>query len=185
MSILQEALKIVVELKDNIVDFTGYEVRKESIPKPRDENEILIPIAGYRQNKSYTCGFTSGLMILHTFNPQSSIDTFYKRVKSDKSGTSTNRLVSALRESGIRIRVVRGGSITFQQIAGWIKQGRPIITTVKNDTHWVVIFGVGYKPQRIFIAGNGLLLKKQKHTWTEFRYKLQGGVSDSLVCYRK
>jgi hypothetical protein len=185
MSLIKNFKKFIIDKKDDLVDLTGLEVRAESIPSPCDENETILDIAGYKQNKSYSCGFVAGLMVLHTFYPRKSINSFYYRINPDPVyGTQTNCLISALRKSGISVSVVKGNVFNFNKVARWIEEGKPIITTVDGDSHWVVIFGVGYKPNRIFIAGYGLF-QKQEFTWSEFRHKIRGGLGDSLICSGK
>ena len=76
----------------------------------------------------------------------------------ESDGVSTTGLINALRQSGIGVRLV--ADINFDKFANAISQGFPVITLIRTDEadieHWVVIYGVGENPKRIFVAGNAL-----------------------------
>lgn len=48
-------------------------------------------------------------------------------------------------------------NLDFESIPATLDEGYPIVTLTKtphsDESHWVVIYGYGRKPNRIFIAG--------------------------------
>jgi ABC-type bacteriocin/lantibiotic exporter with double-glycine peptidase domain len=172
---------------DTVIDAIGFQVRRERLPNPRDDNETLLEVVGYKQNQDYTCGYAAGLMVLHTFYPKKCKHQFLERVRPHKdSGVSTTRLAKSLRDSGLSVRIERG-KLSLRRIQEAIETGMPVITTIGagNDIeHWVVIFGVGYRPNRVFIAGNGFFGKRE-FSWAEFRKEERGALTGSIICWAK
>jgi hypothetical protein len=154
---------------------------------PQDDRVHTLDVPGYRQTQLHTCGFVAGLMVLHYFDPTRSARLFYRRTQPTlDEGTPVPRLVRALRESYIQVE--DRTDLNFERIVKSIRQGRPVITTVKRrfDTgHWVVIYGVGFRPNRVFVAGNGIpyLLDRSEMAWADFR-KNWFVIGEGLVCRR-
>ncbi len=179
----------VIRKKDEIMDNTGYEYLGQRLSfADEDGAGVTLDIPGYRQTKAYTCGFVAGLMVLHTFKPKASADSFYYRCDPDEdTGMSTGQLAKALRASKVGVSVRR--KMSFSQIRREINNGHPIITTVEKpngDEHWVVIYGFDVDPDRVFVAGNGLPIipVSTSVSWTKFSSKLPDG-GDFLVCWGK
>lgn len=173
---------------DDFWEKTGIELISQPLNDPSDdESETILEIPGYRQTKSYTCGFVAGLMILHTFRPTASITNFYHAVSPlQKEGTTTAKLVSALRLFKIGVKTRR--NMTFDEIAEAIEDGTPIATTIEKgkDEHWIVIYGYGVGPSRLFIAGNNFagLPMGTDILWSDYK-KLIPSNPDWLICWCK
>lgn len=161
---------------------------REFLTRPRSEDDVCIEIPGYRQTKSYTCGYVSGMMVLHTFDPEACGEEFYTLCRAhDEWGMSTRKLATALRKKGIRVSIRK--KFTLDEIADCIEAGMPIITSIKRVNeiqHWIVIYGVNRKTRELFVAGEkfwfspaGTVFK-----WNEFRHRFPAGV-DFLVCSSK
>jgi hypothetical protein len=75
-----------------------------------------------------------------------------------------------VRESGVGSSVRR--DLTFAKIQASIFAGFPIVTLTKTTLpgtwHWVVIYGVGRRPNRVFVSGYHLFRSTVFH-WPEFR----------------
>ena len=145
------------------------------LPGPRGAagvEETVLAVPGYYQAQTYTCGFTPGLMVLHTFHPRRSPARFLRAVAPDpaEGGTPRDRLVRALRDNRIGVGHLRRH--TFEAIARRIEDGQPIITMVNNGrgNHWVVLYGVerGAAPT-VYVAANGLAyLSRVRYPWASF-----------------
>ena len=145
------------------------------LPGPRGAagvEETVLAVPGYYQAQTYTCGFTAGLMVLHTFHPRRSPARFLRAVAPDpaEGGTPRDRLVRALRDNRIGVGHLRRH--TFEAIARRIEDGQPIITMVNNGrgNHWVVLYGVerGAAPT-VYVAANGLAyLSRVRYPWASF-----------------
>ena len=177
-----------VDLFNRFAEWTGIVIVSDRLPGPDGDDATVLDVPGYVQTQTYTCGFVAGLMVLHAFKPNSSIDLFYRRVAPHEDrGASTEKIATALRKSNIGVG--KRESLTFDAIADAIEAGYPIVTTVSTGdpevNHWVVIYGVGRKPKRIFLAANGLpFLSHKKYPWRTFKDKwCPSGFG--LVCWGK
>lgn len=145
------------------------------LPGPTDEDplETVLDVPGYGQTEEYTCGFTAGLMVLHTFHPSRSPDRFFREVAPDREwGTSTTRLVSALRRNRVCVSMI--DEHRFERIAERIEAGEPVITVVSRTAevdHWVVIYGVRRgRKKLVYVAVNGLPTRRGcVYEWSAFR----------------
>ena len=175
--------KSLTKTWDNICERTGFEFIKMPLRYASDENEVTLAVPGYRQTKSYSCGYVAGLMVLHTFYPKKSVTKFYCAVNPHRDwGTSTTKLIKALRMSGVGI--ARKTHVSFEELKNAINQGFPILTAIKRTRdieHWVAIFGVGVEPNRIFLAGNSTV-GGHVMTWPMFK-KIWNTEREILVCW--
>jgi len=180
MSIVDRVKDVLVEWMDAAGERIGFRYVSQSLPGPEsdDARETVLDVPGYCQTQSYTCGFTAGLMILHTFHPRRSAERFLRTVAPDPAeGTPSTRLVSALRGSRVGVRWLR--SLSFEVIAQHIEAGEPLLAVVNNGAsyeHWVVVYGVRRgRSRRVYVAANGLPrpFDKSVYTWREFRGILQ------------
>lgn len=159
-------------LWDRAFDLTGFALVGAHLSGPDDADASVLDVPGYRQTQSYTCGFVAGLMVLHTFKPKANVDRFYTLVEPHPEyGTTTHRLITALNASGVGVG--QRNNLTFDALASNIENGFPIITTIShpepNTQHWIVLYGVGRTPKRVFLAGNGVIKRDTIHSWREFR----------------
>ena len=149
---------------------------------------MTLNIAAYRQVESYTCGFVAGLMVLHTFRPSASVDRFYRKVRPNpRTRASTRKVTEALRNSGVGVSVRH--DLDFSGIREQIDAGFPIISCVHTDNpaveHWVVLYGYGIRPNRVFIAANGLpYLARREYPYSEYS-RLSSPKRFGLVCWGK
>lgn len=171
---------------DQLCDKLGIEFISEFLTSARNKHDTVLDVPGYRQTKSYTCGFVSGLMVLRTFQPDASWETFHKKCQMHPEwGMSTRKVANALRKSGIQVRIRPG--MKFDAIADAIESGAPVITSVKrykDIQHWVVIYGVNRKRKELFIAGEKFWFSPAStvYPWSEIRPTIPSG-ADFLVCF--
>ncbi|MEN9573386.1 MAG: hypothetical protein RL514_1241 [Verrucomicrobiota bacterium] len=126
----------------------------------------------------------AGIMVLKHFKPSVSFTTFYARVSPHpENGTATRRLVRALRQSGLRVS--ERHDLTFADLCAAIDAGRPTLVGVHNagagDSHWVVVYGYGRKPNRVFLATNGLPLVSNVVPLRQFAHRWSPP-GNGLVC---
>jgi hypothetical protein len=76
--------------------------------------------------------------------------------------------------------------LTFKSIADAIENDRPIILGIFNDQevdHWVVIYGVGHKQKRVFIAGEGIPYWNGNCEWVYAQFQERwSGEGSGLAC---
>ena len=160
----------------------------EFLSRPRHPDVLVLNIPGYRQTKSFTCGFVSGLMVLRYFRADANAKTFYADCRAhDDWGISTRKVSNALRRQDVGVSLRR--NLTFNQIASELEAGRPILTSIKRNgqiQHWVVIYGVNKRKKEVFMAGDKFWfsLFKTNHEWKSFRHRLPPDV-DFLICRDK
>lgn len=176
-------------------DLTAVEVFGERLAGSDHPDAVVLDVPGLRQTRNFSCGFVAALIVVWTFRrPRTkagqtkSMTSLWYRVEPDtETGTSTTRMIKALRTSGIGVSHRR--DFGFDEIAEAITDGFPIIVVVKTarpDTdHWVVIYGVNPALRTVFVAGNELpLIGKNEYRWSEFR-RIWAEPGQGLVCWGK
>ncbi len=148
-----------------------------------------IKLRACLQTQTYTCGSIAALMVARHFNPRLKVDSIFRKANADPDlGISTAKMAGVLRSCGVRVGERQ--SLEFRDIVDAIDRGRPILTVVNTDNpdagHWVVIYGYGKKPNRVFLAANGTpLLGRYEYPWGFFRqhhWRYQGF---GLICQGK
>lgn len=178
----------ISNLLDAFAERTGICVVRDRLSHPCSPDVVTLDVPGYRQVESYTCGFVAGLMVLHACRPGACIDRFYKAVRPTYThGTSTRKVVGALRKSGVGVSI--RNDLDFDGIRARIDNGFPIISCVKtgdpNVEHWVVIYGYGIRPNRVFLAANGLpYLARREYPFAEYS-RMSSPRRFGLVCWGK
>jgi hypothetical protein len=167
---------------------TGIVLVDDWLRHPVDPNVLTLRVPGYRQTNTFACGFAAAATVVRYYYPRRSLNRLHELVEPDpESGTSTARLKAALRASRVAVR--EHDDLKWRDIYRAINQGWPVIVTVatrRADTlHWCVIYGVGRKPNRVFIAGQGLpWFGGKAHRYHEFRLGLWHPVGNGLICRR-
>ncbi len=173
---------------DTFSETTGFVAVRDRLHHPGGDDVVTLDVPGYKQANTFCCGAIAGLMILRTFQPKASIDAFYRLVDPDADhGTDTAELVRALKKSGVGVDVRY--NLNWRSVHKAIHDGFPIATVINTkDTsihHWVVIYGVGLNPNRVYLAGDGPpWIGKREHAWPDFtrRWRPKGF---GLVCWGK
>ena len=153
------------------------------------ENEHKLAVPFYAQTDCYSCGATAGLAVMRTFHPRASFRSFYRACSpSPENGTTEARLVKALRSHGIGVSIRT--DLDYASIRAAIESGFPIIagTGVEmfdDGDHWTVIYGIGWKPRRVFICNQPRLgYSREELSWNEFR-SIWTPRGRGLVCWGK
>ena len=150
--------KLYTTVLDAVSGWTDCVATRVPLRRASGPDEVTLDLPGYVQLDSYGCGAIAGVMALKHFKPRASFTAFYARVSPlPENGTATYRLIRALRQSGLRVS--ERHDLSFADLCAAIDAGSPVIVVVHNpgaeDTHWVVVYGYGRKPKRVFLATNG------------------------------
>ena len=150
--------KLFTTVLDAVSGWTDCVATRVPLRRASGPDEVTLDLPGYVQLDSYGCGAVAGVMALKHFKPRASFTAFYARVSPlPENGTATYRLIRALRQSGLRVS--ERHDLSFADLCAAIDAGSPVIVVVHNpgaeDTHWVVVYGYGLKPKRVFLATNG------------------------------
>jgi ABC-type bacteriocin/lantibiotic exporter with double-glycine peptidase domain len=137
------------------------------------------PIRAYFQVRNFTCGFASTLTVLHAFHKRVDPRELYFRLGTTGDGTSQSAIVRELRREnlGVNLRYDLG----FAEIRRAIDAGKLIIAYHHRVEHWVVLYGYGVEPERIFVA-DPVREWRREHRWEHYGPKLQ---SFGIVCSPK
>jgi hypothetical protein len=93
---------------------------------------LLLPINGYKQTQSYTCGAVTGFAVAEYFRPGLRFDAFCQRVDPDPTlGTSPRKLAAALRKSGITVSERR--RMAYRQLISALEGGSPALVQTWID----------------------------------------------------
>lgn len=186
-------MSLLGKIGNTFADLTGFEVYGERLAGSDHPAAIVLDVPGLRQTRDFSCGYVAALMVVWTFRrPRTkagetrSMTSLWPRVEPDtEAGTSTTRMISALRASGIGVSHRR--DLDFNGIASAITDGYPIIAAVKTadpDTeHWVIIYGANPSLRTAFVAGNELpFIGRNEYRWGQFR-RIWAEPGFGLVCW--
>jgi len=166
-----------------IPDFTDDDIHK---------NEHKLAVPGYSQLDPYSCGATAGWAVVKTFHRTGiGFRKFYGDCDPQPfDGTTEGKLVKSLRCNGIGVSV--RSNLNYIRIRAAIESGFPVITTIGHEysdgAHWVVIYGIGWRPRRVFLCNQVNFgwpgFSRAELTWEDFRnlWNPRGG---GLVCWGK
>ena len=181
-------MSVLNVIRDTVAEVTGIRAVPDILQHPRDANVETLKIPAYCQTQSFSCGFVAGLMVLRYFFPDARAEAFYASVNADpETGTSEGMLTRALRRHGVSVSVRH--DLTFAALAAAIDRGRPLAMIVNTScpdySHWVVAYGYGRHPSRVYVAGNGLpIVSRKVYCWQEFQAYHWRTPGQGLVCFR-
>lgn len=173
------ALSVVPEL-------LGIKKIPDLLPHGRHERSRKIPLKGYFQTDGYSCGAIAGWSVLKFLKPGSSFKKFYEDCDpSETWGVSTTRLSAALRKHSVRVST--RPKMDFDAIKTSIEGGSPVLVSIdvgcEEHLHWVVIYGIGWNPRRIFISGHSIPgFSKRVIPWRQFKRSIWIPSGLGLVC---
>lgn len=170
------------KLLDGLFRWTKFAAARVPLAKPNDEYTITLDLPGYLQLNSYCCAVTAGYSVLRYLGIEEDFGRFYQRIKPEPDhGTSWATLERALKKAGVNCHLER--QLDHDEIRAQIDKGYPMIVAIKNpgqkNGHFVVIYGYGICPQRVFLAVNDLPFC-QEYRYTEFLVRLKP--ARALVC---
>ena len=166
-------LRLIPDLRDDYIN---------------EESEIKLAVPFFCQTDWYSCGAVAGWSVVKYFHPEAKFRAFYQDANPlPLHGTSEGKLVRALRRHGVGVSIRR--HLRFADLCAAIEDGCPVVTNIghqyEDGDHWVLIYGTGRKPQRVFV-GNWIRpgRSREELTWAEFR-ALWNPTGHGLVCWGK
>jgi len=144
-----------------------------------DPTVKAVAIPGYYQVREYTCGYAATLMVLHAFRRYVPGRELYERLGTDHYGTSQSAIVRELRAAGIGVNLRY--DLDFDRLRREIDRDRLVIGYHHRLEHWVVLYGYGVEPERVFVA-DPLRHMRNEHSWERYGPKLRGF---GIVCTRR
>ncbi len=155
-------------------------------------NEYKLAVPGYSQLDPYSCGATAGWAVVKTFHRTGiGFRKFYGDCDPQPfDGTTEGKLVKSLRCNGIGVSV--RSNLNYARIRAAIESGFPVITTIGHEysdgAHWVVIYGIGWRPKRVFLCNQVNFgwpgFSRDELTWEDF-CNLWNPRGRGLVCWGK
>lgn len=114
--------------------------------------------------------------MLHAFQKRIKPVDLYKRLGTDHGGTGQTAIIRELRAGGVSANLRY--DLDFEGLKRSIDAGKLIIGYHHRVEHWVVIYGYGVSPNRVFIA-DPVVEWKSEHLWEQYGPKLQ---NFGIVC---
>jgi Papain-like cysteine protease AvrRpt2 len=153
-----------------------------------DETKLLVP--GFRQLNAHDCGPVSVYSVVRAFHRRASYSKIYRDCNpSEDEGAGLTQMIRALRRNGVGVSERWG--MTFKDVVLAIESGHPIIVGERTDDpdsgHWVVIYGYGKNPKRVFTCNQPnvvALSGREEFTWQDWR-GLWDEKGFGLVCWGK
>jgi ABC-type bacteriocin/lantibiotic exporter with double-glycine peptidase domain len=128
-------------------------------------------LRAYRQSRSYSCGFASALMVLRSFGRAVEGRELFESLGTGRSGTRQNAIIRELRRRDTSANVRY--DLDFDALCRAIDAGKLIIGYLFDAEHWLVVYGYGLAPARVFVAdprpGEGC-----EQAWDSYAGRLDG-----------
>lgn len=111
---------------------------------------MTLPVPGYRQARNYCCGFAATLMVLRHFERGLCGQELFEALGTARDGTGQGAIVRVLRSQGLRANLRY--DMNFERIATSLQSGKVLIGYLDDEEHWLVIYGYGRSPERVYVA---------------------------------
>jgi ABC-type bacteriocin/lantibiotic exporter with double-glycine peptidase domain len=153
------------QIKNKIERFTNY---LNSIEKKNDPFGKYLKLRRFNQIDRYSCGIQCAYSILDYYKLLTTEGELDKLI--NKNGTDFDVIKNIFQDYGLNISEKYDSS--FQDIKNSIDKKHPLLTTINDTEHWVVIYGYSTKNKNIshlFIMDP--VLKRLKTKWTISKFK--------------
>ena len=132
-------IKYIIDLVYNFI---------KSIEETLSPGSVLLDMKRSVQLDSYSCGVQCVYMILNYFSIENTLGEISKGLKTTKKdGTDTEPILNYLRGCGLKVSVNKYAVLS--DIHSAIANSRPILISVDESEHWVIVYG--YSANSIFI----------------------------------
>jgi ABC-type bacteriocin/lantibiotic exporter with double-glycine peptidase domain len=130
----------------NTVDFV-YNCIKD-IEEVLSADGIVLKLRRSIQLDSYSCGAQCVYTILNYFNKDKTLNEIKESLNTTETdGTDTKQILNYLVKNKLDVQINGKGAISSIQDA--IDNGYPVLITIDNGDHWVVVYG--YSDDGIFV----------------------------------
>ena len=136
-----------------------------------DPTATTLAVPGYRQVRGYTCGYACALMVLRYFGADVGGEKLFLRLGTGRDGTRQNALVRELRAGGVSVNVRY--DVDFARLRTAVDRGKLIIAYHYQAEHWVVLYGYGVEPARVYVA-DSRAGEPSLHLWDSYGPTLRG-----------
>jgi ABC-type bacteriocin/lantibiotic exporter with double-glycine peptidase domain len=155
----------------NIVDFV-YNFIKD-VEEVLSADSVVLKMKRSVQLDSYSCGAQSVYMILSYYDKDKTLNEIKESLNTTESdGTDTKQILNYLVDNKLEVQINEKGAISSIQNA--IDNGYPVLITVDDGDHWVVVYG--YSNDGIFVVdssrsrflnqwGYGEFIKRWDENW--------------------
>lgn len=124
--------------------------RFQPVVRADDPHVTTLPVPGFRQARDYTCGFATALMAIRYFGASMPASDLFRNLGTDRGGTRQSAMVRELRAAGLRANVRY--DVDFTRICQEIDRNKLVIGYLADHEHWLLIYGYGREPARVFVA---------------------------------
>src|SRR5262249_18183680 len=112
-----------------------------SPPRRATRDVQMLDLGRYRQMDDYSCGYMAGVAVVRCYRPEVDPQRLWAAVRPTcDEGCDEDRLLSALRRFGVRVRRRRG--LGSREVFDLLGQGKPVIVLVDvpalETDHWAV-----------------------------------------------
>lgn len=132
---------------------------------------VTVPLRGYRQARSYSCGFATALMVLRSFDCVVEARELFESLGTGRSGTRQNAIVRELRRRGLRANTRY--DLDFAALGRAIDAGKLVVGYLIDAEHWLVLYGYGRGPDRVYVA-DPRPGEECEHPWQGYGERLGG-----------
>ena len=155
----------------NIVDFV-YNCIKD-IEEVLSADSVVLKMKRSIQLDNYSCGAQCVYTILNYFNKDKTLNEIKESLgTTETDGTGTKQILNYLIRNGLDVQIYEKATISSIQDA--IENGYPMLITVDDGDHWVVVYG--YSDDGIFVLdssrkrflnqwGYGEFIKRWDENW--------------------
>lgn len=119
------------------------------LPAPGARARALA-LPGYRQARNYSCGYACSLMVIRYYRPAVGGRDLFDRLGTGMDGTRQTAIVRELRASGLSANVRY--DVDFARLQREVDQNKLVISYLHDIDHWVVLYGYGLEPSRVYVA---------------------------------
>lgn len=133
--------------------------RFRTVQAVADQRATTLPVPGFRQARSYTCGFATALMVVRYFGMDISAFELFRRLQTGRDGTRQSALVRELRAAGLRANVRY--DVDFARVCQAIDRNKLVVAYLEDLEHWLLVYGYDLGghgqgrelvPARLFVA---------------------------------
>jgi ABC-type bacteriocin/lantibiotic exporter with double-glycine peptidase domain len=93
----------------------------------------------------------------------------YHRLRTNPQGTTQGAIVRELRRAGVKANIRY--DVGFDRIVREIGRDKLLIGYLFDAEHWLVIYGYGRRPDRVFVA-DPRPQQQCEHRWDEYGHRL-------------
>lgn len=108
-------------------------------------------------------------MVLKHFERALCGQALFEALGTARDGTGQSAIVRVLRTEGVRANIRYDAD--FECIASSIDAGKVLIGYLDDEEHWLVLYGYGRDPQRVFVA-DPEPEKACEHLWVGYGERL-------------